>query len=481
MRLIFKILLYTLVILSSNLYAQKPLTTTGLNIGDHVPDLIFKNTENFSENQQRISDFKGKLLILDFWATTCGSCLAAMPKMDSLQKAFKNQIQIILISDRETMPKANAFLKAFKNQEIKAAIEGFPKIYNDNRWTQYFPYRSVPHHVWIGEDGKVVAITNGFNTNKKNIADYLAGQVNKMQLKDDFLYDKFSDLILKTSVFKPTYSSAFYPLIPNLTKDLFLVDSLKGEFSRRIALNTINSMAEHFYFPSPIYGLKLPKFMGYGLSVWGGRRIIYEGGVMSKLFRPRDKSFYNQWQRDNMFSYEITLPLTAKSMVPEIAKSDINNYALIKYNVEISEREIETECYVIKFNDISRLKSKYEELTDGVDIVSDTLLKVLNMPFENIYSKLCFLLENRKPIYISKIPNDHKSVLNLPQGFADLSGLPSRPVVFENETSKGKFDLEIRGNLRNYKELKGLLASKGINLSIKKKPVKYLSFRDLSE
>jgi len=168
-------------------------------------------------------------------------------------------------------------------------------------------------------------------------------------------------------------------------------------------------------------------------------------------------------------------------MVPEIAKSDINNYALIKYNVEISEREIETECYVIKFNDISRLKSKYEELTDGVDIVSDTLLKVLNMPFENIYSKLCFLLENRKPIYISKIPNDHKSVLNLPQGFADLSGLPSRPVVFENETSKGKFDLEIRGNLRNYKELKGLLASKGINLSIKKKPVKYLSFRDLSE
>ncbi|MEJ5993262.1 TlpA disulfide reductase family protein [Pedobacter sp. Du54] len=480
-KVISKIGLLVLFITNSIVNAQMPTATTGLNIGDEAPDFLFKNVKNLPSQQQSISDFKGKLLILDFWNTGCGSCLGSMPKMDSLQRAFKNEIQIILISEQESMAKVEAFLKNFKNDEIKAAIANLPMICGDSRWGEFFKHRSVPHHVWIA-DGKVVAITNGYNTNQKNIADHLKGKSVQMQLKDDFLIDKFPDLILKTSKFKPAFSSAFYPYVANIKKDLFLIDSANGVFSRRIAARTLSQMAELFYFPSPIYGVAVPRFLGYNLSPLNNNRIIYEGKVMNKLLSPRDKYVFDQWNRNNMFIYEITLPLSAMPMVPDIAKRDVSNYSLMKYNISIAEQEIETDCYVVKFNDISRLKTKHAEGSNEVELASDTILKVINLPFENIYWNLGQLLENRKAFQIEKMTmNDVKGTFHLPSDTVNLTGLPSLPLVFDTERILGNFDLEIRGNMRSYKELKQLLASKGIDLSIKKRKIKYLVFKDLTE
>src|ERR1700744_4307849 len=80
-----------------------------IKIGDRMPDMIIWPVINYSSKSLRISDFKGKLVILDFWATWCTSCLAHFPIADSLQREFKNDLQILLVdalNTRDTREKA---------------------------------------------------------------------------------------------------------------------------------------------------------------------------------------------------------------------------------------------------------------------------------------------------------------------------------------------------------------------------------------
>lgn len=72
--------------------------TASINIGDHIPDIAITNLINYPTSTARIADFKGKLLILDFWATWCSPCIAMIPKMDSLQKEFTGRIQFLPIA-----------------------------------------------------------------------------------------------------------------------------------------------------------------------------------------------------------------------------------------------------------------------------------------------------------------------------------------------------------------------------------------------
>src|SRR5438876_938837 len=78
-------------------YAQKK-TIQPLSIGDKVPDITFKNVLNYKSNKAKLSDFKGKLVILDMWSTWCTSCITAFPEMETLQKQFKDKIQILLVN-----------------------------------------------------------------------------------------------------------------------------------------------------------------------------------------------------------------------------------------------------------------------------------------------------------------------------------------------------------------------------------------------
>ena len=54
--------------------------------GQTLPDHVYQNVINYQADTLKLSDFKGKLVILDFWGTRCLSCITAFPKMDSLQK-----------------------------------------------------------------------------------------------------------------------------------------------------------------------------------------------------------------------------------------------------------------------------------------------------------------------------------------------------------------------------------------------------------
>src|SRR5688500_2781720 len=77
---------------------HRQILPESLGIGDPMPDLIISNVQNFTRSQIKFSDFKNKLVILDFWFGTCKSCILNFPKMEALQKKFKDQIQILMVN-----------------------------------------------------------------------------------------------------------------------------------------------------------------------------------------------------------------------------------------------------------------------------------------------------------------------------------------------------------------------------------------------
>ncbi|HQS17318.1 TlpA disulfide reductase family protein [Reyranella sp.] len=75
-----------------------------------LPDLEIQNAD---DKPMKLSDFKGKVVLLNFWATWCTPCVKEMPSLDRLQAAFpKDKFLIVPLSiDGPTKPKVAPFYK----------------------------------------------------------------------------------------------------------------------------------------------------------------------------------------------------------------------------------------------------------------------------------------------------------------------------------------------------------------------------------
>jgi thiol-disulfide isomerase/thioredoxin len=93
------------------------LLATGCKVKDSVavnvakaPDFTVKRVA--SEEKVQLADYKGKVVLLDFWATWCGPCKMLEPEIEAAYKKYKSQgFDVVAISDEET-----AVLSAFQKE-----------------------------------------------------------------------------------------------------------------------------------------------------------------------------------------------------------------------------------------------------------------------------------------------------------------------------------------------------------------------------
>ncbi|MCH7409984.1 TlpA family protein disulfide reductase [Belliella sp. DSM 111904] len=163
-----QIILLITMLLSVYAFGQQKLEP--LEVGDKIPNLKFKNVLNHPTGEILISDYKGKLLILDFWATWCAPCVASFPKLDSLDKAFGDELAILPVTYQDKEEVEKLFSRMAKLKEIKK-----PMVYGDNMLRELFPHQTLPHYVWIDKNGTVLAITGIEDLNEENINNALDG------------------------------------------------------------------------------------------------------------------------------------------------------------------------------------------------------------------------------------------------------------------------------------------------------------------
>ena len=103
-----------------------------------------------------LTDQKGKVVLLDFWATWCAPCIKAMPELDKLTSARKDQGLVTFgVSIDEDPKKVPPFLK-------KKPV-GYPIVLDDAKsptWADY-KVRVVPALFLIDQKGQIVAQWRG--------------------------------------------------------------------------------------------------------------------------------------------------------------------------------------------------------------------------------------------------------------------------------------------------------------------------------
>jgi len=307
------------------------LQTEPLQIGDRFP--VVKNCQFFDRNKIHEFGFTNKkLLILDFWTTYCATCIEKMPEMEALQKQFKDDIDIVLV----TSNKKSEIEKLFTR--IKRPLPNLPMIINDTSLCQLFPHQSVPHHVWIDSSAVVKYISYGYSTNRQNIQAVINGENIKMALKQEITdFDRSKPLWLEGKG-RLSHHLKYYSLLMEQIDEL-------GSSSASEKTDSIEKIAELKIINTSILSLYR---IAANKSVTGGlfnhnNRVLLEVANPEKLIRPANPALLDSWRRNNIHTYEASVPLSCSNDVYEILMADLNK--LFPYTGKIEKQKMK--CLVI--------------------------------------------------------------------------------------------------------------------------------------
>lgn len=181
-----KIILLIVTLLTVRTVDAQDQDTKQLKVEDTMPDLTLTPVMNYKSNTLKISDFKGKLLLLDLWGTTCSSCIAAFAKLHDYQKTYDNSVQIVLVNPAKMKDDDLKITNAIQKWEKRSGRRlTLPNVKYDSLIEKYFFFDSLPLTIWIDASGKIKAVTNGQEVTDVNIEKALKGDWMQFKQRED--------------------------------------------------------------------------------------------------------------------------------------------------------------------------------------------------------------------------------------------------------------------------------------------------------
>ena len=110
----------------------------------------------------KLSDFKGKKVYINMWASWCGPCMREIPELEKVYQKYKNNKDIVFLS--MTSPNDAEFKNQSPQDKSKDVIQKkakelgvtYPVLFDVNdRFIINYAIRSFPTHIFINSDGTI--------------------------------------------------------------------------------------------------------------------------------------------------------------------------------------------------------------------------------------------------------------------------------------------------------------------------------------
>jgi thiol-disulfide isomerase/thioredoxin len=387
------------------------------------PNFVFDTLLNYKNERIALADWKGKAVILDFWATYCLPCIADFPKLENFKKRFGDSLQVLLVAT-DGIEKANriyeARKKANKPLELPCAV--------NRKAHDYFKVKSVSTYVWIDDQGYVKGITDYSQVTEKNVADFVSKKDVHLRQVEAKTWADYKRYLVTIANEMDSSNVVFNSSLTKYLKGLIGGHKLlnKGVGTK---IDATNSM---------IIGLYMIAF-GDSTGDVPYARVSNETAQPEKYIPPKGTDM-QQWQLDNAFCYELTVPVSRQNDILKIMREDLNR--MFGMNVYMEERV--KKCLVLTAEKNAQLMAdtslppKKSHNAGGVTLI--------NYPF----AKLFEIIGDR---------NQDKIVL-------DETGIT------------GNITVDLVAQMNDIDALNAALKKYGLNLAYKDRPVKMMIFKD---
>ena len=127
-------------------------TPTGLGSGKPAPDFKLKTLDG---KEVSLSDYRGKVVLINFWATWCPPCREEMPLFTKVYRKYKGRgFEILAVSTDSSIDPVKKFVKEYKLP--------FPVLMDDGKVsTELYRVQGLPTSFLIDREGRIVKVRLG--------------------------------------------------------------------------------------------------------------------------------------------------------------------------------------------------------------------------------------------------------------------------------------------------------------------------------
>ena len=318
-----------------------------VQVGGKVANQPLKLWYGDSSVETSIHDFKGKLLLLDFWATGCSSCVASLPDMLELQHKYGDKIRIIEVTPGpwENDKTLKAFWKKMEGRLPKSvfnAARELPFVKADTIIHQLFPHDGNGYVVWIDSNGIYRGMGTMITLTAANIEAVLNGTPSNVGVEYCQSFPDRTDPLVWAGI----SASASFSLFTNrLAQDgLFgqtirIKDPVSGDVT---GLSLTNQSIAQMY--KLAYSGRY-RFTAPASSLMNDDQLLPEMKNKEPFLAPgiRDNGFVN-WSLKNLYCYGVKITDTSNGNVYDRLIRDLDNR--FGYQSAIQYRKIR--CLVLR-------------------------------------------------------------------------------------------------------------------------------------
>lgn len=125
-----------------------------MRVGAMAPD--FEMEDEYGKIV-KLSDFRGKIVFIDVWATWCGGCVAGLPAFIALKEQYKDRKDVVFLTISDDGVEAKSrWLDFLKEKKYSGVMPHLLINSEKDRFTEDYCITGIPRYILIDKEGKIV-------------------------------------------------------------------------------------------------------------------------------------------------------------------------------------------------------------------------------------------------------------------------------------------------------------------------------------